>query len=95
MRFITEFVAGETLEANQGAENSTSRKENSPQGGDPNLNSYYCDTVKQFKELEAEIGVAARWTRPNRPNEAPMWCNRWKWKPENGLGWPDYGTDVY
>lgn len=103
MSFNTECEVREcTLEAATGPNDSTKSQEvtSSPsKGGDPDLvteqKKYRCDTVEEFRELEAEIGVAARWTRPRRANEPPDWESRWRWKPEDGLGWPKHGTDVY
>lgn len=107
MSYDTEFEVRErSLEADQGSHDSTQRKEvtgeSPPRGGDPDLvteqqteEKYLCQSVEEFRELEAEIGVAARWTRPRRAVEAPDWESRWRWKPEDGLGWPKHGTDVY
>ncbi len=96
MSSITECeVREEPLEAAKGSEDSTEREK----VGDPDLiteqETYLCDTIEEFRELEAELGVAARWTRPRQARFAPQWESRWKWKPEDGLGWPKHGTDVY
>lgn len=70
-------------------------------GGDPcldsesSINTYYCDTVEEFRKLEEELGVAARWTVPRKDDFAPDWESRWRWQPEDGLGWCKHGTDVY
>lgn len=99
MQPCTEFVEGGTLETFQGTEDSTQVSEDTnKEGGDPNLDSektYFCETIEEFKELERDIGVAARWCRPKKPGESPQWCSKWRWRPEDGLGWPVHGTDVY
>ena len=108
MSFNTESeVREDALEAAQGSEDTTQEREvteESPsvKGGDPDLvteqeteEKYLCETVEEFRELEAELGVAARWTRPRKAGEPPQWESRWRWKPEDGLGWPKHGTDVY
>jgi hypothetical protein len=103
----TEFeVRADSLEAAQGSDDSTQTEEvtvsSTAKGGDPDLvteqqteECYLCDTVEEFRELEAEIGVAARWTRPRKAGEPPTWVSRWRWEPEDGLGWPTRGNDVY
>lgn len=55
---------------------------------------YLCESVEQFLELEKEIGVAARWTRPKANNDPPDWESRWRWKPGEEP-WPVYGSEVY
>jgi len=96
MQSNTEYgVREEPLEAAQGTHDPTKREEI----GGPYLvteqQTYHCDSVEEFRELEAEIGVAARWTRPSKEYEAPRWESRWRWKPGDGPGWPKYGTDIY
>ena len=55
----------------------------------------YCNTVEEFRKLESEIGVAARWTVPRKPEFAPDWESRWRWKPSDGQGWPKHGNDIF
>ena len=101
MQQNTELVEGATLEADQENQSLTPDQ----LGGDPYLTPEslipkepfkgFCDTIEEFRELEAEVGIAARWTVPYSPEFAPNWDSRWRWKPEDGLGWPKHGTDVY
>lgn len=56
---------------------------------------FYCDNINQLQQLEEEFGIAAKWVVPRNPKFAPDWESRWKWKPEDGLGFPFHGTDVY
>ena len=87
-------VRSDALEAEQGSENPTQREK----VGDPDLipeqQTYLCDTIEEFRKLEAELGVSARWTRPRRAGESPDGMNRWKWRPGE-FPWPKYGSEVY
>ena len=57
--------------------------------------SHLCDSPEEFDSLQNEFGVAARWIRPKKEGEPPQWESLWRWKPEDGLGWPKHGTDCY
>ena len=55
---------------------------------------YLCSNEEEFKELEEEYGVAARWMIPPSKMKAPHYVNAWKWDGKNPA-WPVHGTDVY